>query len=661
MTKPAMKMSEIYSAISISKEISTTKAYALSAAIEFLAGLEGVPVSALNLAAPEFSKKYPQVPVDGNYRGLPFSAYLKWRRVLLDLQMLHSPGDVDGCPWLSLGRAFRLATGSKSGNFLPYLRAALPENISPKDMDDEILGITEKALSGKKSSLFRQDVRAFSALSDLDLVRRSGLMPTSRITPPPIIVGHIHHAAMSDEIRTFRRGLLKTTDTHALDFANRLAVSSGLLNGVTDTLEDLVKTFATLPAPDSVGMPSVNENTINRCLTRVRCLTALPDPRHPPVLRAWEHLRAQARKMGCKTDYLWALAQCAERHGLSPCDLATESAELMLQSLTTSVDKAHFRRGCYQFDAYFGELANDLLPTEQLGIIRPTPAPPKPPKVENPVNIAWSEFYVRLRHEGMTARDIGNKLSILRVAATRSALRPTEINQNWIDKLDATYLQKDRTRLSVAVNMLRRLQNDHSYGLAELKCPVDRRRSHGGSSEQIAQELEKYFEEMNFSSSSRREFRVAVGALSDTLGRKDMSWEDVLSMDMDSIDWQNHIQRRDAYIVLIKRIQEWFSLPWTADWHALQWAISRAGISAINTPVPKILRFTGGRNPADLDQLWAKETDRDLRSTIKNPPHGRADMALTLCRNLKALDELWSVPALAKSGLLPDIIGNVRP
>lgn len=485
-------------------------------------------------------------------------------------------------------------------------------------------------------------------------------MPTSRITPPALIVGHINQAAMSDEISDFRRSLVKATDICALDFANRLAVSSGLLDGVTDTLEDLVKTFADLPAPASVDMPSVSAYKFNRHLTRVRCLTALPDPRHSPVRRAWEHLRAQARKVGCKTDYLWALAQCSEKRGLRPCDLTTASAERLLQNLTATVDKRNFRRGCEQFDAYFGHLTDDLLPTEQLGIRRSPPAPPKAPKVENPVQAAWSSFYVKLRQHGWSNANIGNKISVLRSAATCLDLRPDDITDSRLAELRGNSTRKALVPLNRAIKVYFLLKQDTNLNPRSIDLPPVRWRSHGGVPEEVSAPLEEYIEEMNFAPSSQRGLRVAVGALSDAMDERGMCWQQVLSVDLNSINWRNHAYQQDIHISKIKIMREWFSLPWTPEWHALQWAISRAGISAIATPVPKILKYTEGRNPGDLDLKWARETDRDLRSTIKNPPHGRTDLALTLCRNLKVLDELWSVPALARSGLLPDIIGNVR-
>lgn len=664
MTKPSMRISEIYRAISIDKDMSTTEAFALLAAIEFLAGLEGVPVSALNLAAPEFAKKYPRLPADGNHRGLQISQYQKWRRVLLDVQMLYSPGDVDGCPWTSLGRSARLATGGKRQAFLPYLRNALPAGFAPKDLNDQVLEDTEKTVKHRKRTAYRQDVRAFAGLSDFDLVIKSGLMPTNRITPPSLVPGHINHAAMSDEIRAFRNGLVKKEDTLFLDFTNRLAVTSGLLNGKTDTLEDLVASFADLPDPESVGMPSVQANTINDRLTRIRVLTALPDPRLPPVRRAWEHLRAQARKMGCKTDYLWALSQCAEKRDFKPCDLTTRSSELMLHSLATSVDKANFRHGCEQFDACFGKLADDLLPIGRLGIRRLSSAPlkaPKPQKIDNPVNEAWAEFYIRLREKGWRHADIGNKISVLRAIATRHALNPDDINAVRAGELRGYCVRKDLARLNRAIEIFFLLRETMDLDPKAINLPRVRWRTHGGVPEDVLAPLESFIDEMNFAPSSQRAFRVAIGALSDAFDEESLTWKHVLSVDLSSIDWGSHNYQCAVHIAKIESIREWFSLPWTEDWHALQWAISRAGISAIATPVPKILRYTMGCQPSELDLHWARETDRDLRSTINNPPHGRADLAKTLCRNLKALDGLWSVPVLAESGLLPDVIGSVRP
>lgn len=661
MNKPAPKMSEIYTAISDDKDLPETEAFPLLAAIEFLAGLEGVPVSALNLAAPKFAEEYAKPPIDGNYLGLDSSSYLKWRRVILDLQMRYAPGDVDGCPWLSLGRAFRLETKGKSRAFLPTLRSIVPAQTAPKDLNDQIVADLEKLVESSKRTLFRQDVRAFAKLAKLELVKASGLMPITPITPPTIVSGHINHATMSDEISSFRNGLVKKTDTQFLDFVNRLAVTSGLLNGRTDTLEDLVGSFADLPPPESVGMPAIKDNTLNDRLTRVRVLTALPDPRLPPVRRAWEHLRAQARKMGCITNYLWAFSQCAESNGTLPCDVTRQRAVLWMNNLKTSTDMSNFRRGCEQFDALFGQLASDLLPVQPIGIQRKPPAPPRQPKVRNPVNDAWAEFYVKLREKGWTHADTANKMSALRAIATRYDLSPDRLDIACADKLRLYCHRKDLARLNRAIKIFFLLKQNMDLNPQAIDLPRVSSLTHGGVSDDLSVFIEKYFDEMNFASSSQRGIRVAIGALSDAVGQTIMTWEHVLSADLYSIDWGSHAYQQNTHILKIEKLREWLSLPWTEDWHKLQWAISRAGISAVATPVPKILKYTNGREPADLDLRWAREADSDLRSTIKNPPHGRADLAITLCRNLKKLDDLWSIPALAQSGLLPQFIGEVRP
>ena len=48
--------------------------------------------------------------------------------------------------------------------------------------------------------------------------------------------------------------------------------------------------------------------------------------------------------------------------------------------------------------------------------------------------------------------------------------------------------------------------------------------------------------------------------------------------------------------------------------------------------------------PYEITLAWARKVDLDLRSTLVNPPHGRADLALTFTKNLTKLDALRDYP-----------------
>jgi len=65
-------------------------------------------------------------------------------------------------------------------------------------------------------------------------------------------------------------------------------------------------------------------------------------------------------------------------------------------------------------------------------------------------------------------------------------------------------------------------------------------------------------------------------------------------------------------------------------------------------------------HPEGLTLEWAQRLDGEYRSTLKNPPHGRADLAKTLTRHLAAFDALHDIPEVAESGLLPPRIGAIR-
>lgn len=86
----------------------------------------------------------------------------------------------------------------------------------------------------------------------------------------------------------------------------------------------------------------------------------------------------------------------------------------------------------------------------------------------------------------------------------------------------------------------------------------------------------------------------------------------------------------------------------------------RNGDDGIENPVPKVLSWNPGCDPAGLTLEWAQSLDRDLRAKPKNAPHGRADLAITLARHLALFDKLRDVISVRDSGLLPKRIGNIR-
>lgn len=153
---------------------------------------------------------------------------------------------------------------------------------------------------------------------------------------------------------------------------------------------------------------------------------------------------------------------------------------------------------------------------------------------------------------------------------------------------------------------------------------------------------------------------MAVGVLTDAMGRPDLSLKKLLESDMSGYDLGPHEPRRKTHASKIRSLRAFLELPWTPAWRELQRVATGTGLSALDNPVPKVLAWHPGTDPAGLTLDWAQRLDRELRSTLKNPPYGCADLARKLARHLAAFDALHEIPAVAGSGLLPPRIGRIR-
>ena len=91
-----MKIAEIYTAIDKGELLDGDAGYIAMCAIELLARAEGVPVVALDLAAPSFALAYPfqKKMLRGIWHGR--AHYVTWRSCILDAQMWAAPGDIQG-------------------------------------------------------------------------------------------------------------------------------------------------------------------------------------------------------------------------------------------------------------------------------------------------------------------------------------------------------------------------------------------------------------------------------------------------------------------------------------------------------------------------------------------------------------------------------------
>lgn len=659
-----MRLSEIHAAIEAGQgpAFPEDQAFATLVAIEHLAQIEGLPVSALDFAAPQFGAKYVYQFSDlrGSWGGR--AQYLTWRNLILNAQMRFTPGDVDADPWKSLDRADRLWNKHERAAF-HGLYTLLPADTHPREVNDVLMKTLYAKIRTEAGVHFRAGLNSFRRLFRNDLALQTGLLPDVCPRPLPGRRSHRKHRSMSPEIEAWRNSLTDRVVIRSLDYLNRLAVAGGRLNGNTDTLDDLRIALCDLPDPEEVGIPSILPKTLGRYVNRVRRALGGPDPRKTPAEQAWADLWTAARAAGCETSCLWAVSKPAAARGLFPAEVSETVAFEILTSHHQS-SRSPCRRGCEQLDALRGKVPPDLLPTSPLGIKRPTPRPPRAPKPvlpPDPVKTAWADLYARLRERGCTHKELGD-LSYLRVRACASGISPEKLSQDFIDALtrDITKVA-DRTRLRSAVRSLAELSRESNSGnLPDITPPAFTKFTHGGPGEKARAELEGLMDFMNAAQSTRRGFRVTVGVLTDAMGRPDIPLGELLQADMTAYDLGPHEPRRKVHTNNVRNLREFVELPWTPAWRELQKVVTGTGMTALDNPVPKVLAWNPGADPDGLTLEWAQRLDRELRSTLKNPPDGRTYLARKLARHLAAIDALHEIPAVAGSGLLPPRIGPIR-
>lgn len=659
-----MKLSELHTAIEAGRgpDLNDDQSFATLVAIEHLARIEEIPVSALDFSTPGFGLKFTYQFADlcGSWGGR--SQYLVWRNLILNAQMRFVPGDVDADPWASLSRAERLWKERKIAT-LSGLYTLLPPDTHPREVTDALLAQIQEGMSLTVTSLFRAKVNAFRQLFRNDMALRTGLLPEVCPNPLPGIRDHQLLSSMSPEIKAWRNSLSDREVIFSLDYLNRLAIVGDRLNGETDTLDDLRLALCDLPDPAEVDVPSLKSSTFLVYVSRVRRTLGGPDPRKTPAEQAWADLRAAARAAGCETSLLWALGKPAAARGLFPRDISKTIAHEIARSYQNTSMASACRRGCEQFDALRGKVSSDLLPPSPLGIRRrsPLPARPKPILAPDPTKTSWGNLYARLREHGWENRQLSN-LSYLRVRATAAGIAPSELDQSFIDELDRKITDAtDRTRLRGAVLGITALSKDPDFSdLPNLSPPGYTKFTHGGASEKARDELEELMEFMHAAATTRRSFRVAIGVLTDAMGRPDIPLREIFEADPDAYDFGTHEPRRKVHVGKIRNLRDFHGLAWTPAWRKLQHLVVGTGMTALLNPIPKVLSWNPGGDPRSLTKKWAQRRDAELRSTLKNPPHGRADLAKTLARHLAGFDALHDIPAVAASGLLPPRIGLIR-
>lgn len=657
-----MKLSEIHTAIETGRgpALPEDKAFATLVAIEQLAQIEGIPVAALDYAAPKFGASF---PLRRKYlRDLSFvqGQYQSWRNLILSAQLRFAPGDVDADPWHSLARAARLWNAREVVR-LSDLQMCLPPGTQPQQVTDALLEQVHDETPAQMLRRFRKGLKHFRKLFQNDLALRTGLLPDLCPSPLPGIRDHHLLTGMSPDIEAWRNSLPKAKMVYALNYLNRLAIAGNRLNGKTDTLDDLRLALCDLPDPARVGVPPVNASTLRKYETSVRHALGGPDPGKSPIAKAWADLRTAARAAGYETGFLCAVAEPAAVRGIIPAAMSQTTALEILTTFDVAHKRSKFRRGCEQVDALRGQIPADLLPSCRLGIKRLRPRSPKPVLPPDPVKIAWADLSARLRGHGWTVRQ-RVLLSYIRVRATRAGIAPSALHQDFISLLESEITTaRDRNRLKAAVRSITALSREAEFSdLPALTPPASTKFTHGGAVERVRSELEDLMDFMNAAAGTRRAFRVSVGVLTDAMGRPEIPLKQLLQSDISAYDIGTHEPRRKVHTDRIRKLREFLELPWTPAWRALQRVVADTGMTAQDNPVPKVLAWHPGTDPDGLTLEWAQRLDRELRSRLTHPPHGRAGLAKILARQLAAFDALHDIPEVAQSGLLPARIGAIR-
>ena len=313
------------------------------------------------------------------------------------------------------------------------------------------------------------------------------------------------------------------------------------------------------------------------------------------------------------------------------------------------------RIACEQFDAFYGAIEGDLLPPEILNIKRPKSIPKRVPVAKPPIEQAWRDLFLKIQTHSFITQDFPN-LWYLKSEAIKAGLLPENITQKWLERLRDTCRADRLSFVYGSVYDLQKLQ-----GYDHLRPLRHRNQRHEGIPVRISEPLELLLKQIGLVASTERAMRLAVGILAETNAAKEAkTLQELLSLDLRAVRWslpEKNIREHVAKISALRRFQ---NLRWTPAWRQLNRLVVEVGLTISKNPVSKILAWDPKADPRGLRLEWAQTVDRDLRSTLKNGPHGRADLAQTLARQLAMFDDLHHIPAVKASGLLPEIIGAIR-
>ncbi|WP_152493360.1 hypothetical protein [Roseovarius sp. THAF27] len=600
------------SVVAILAELETGKLvpyrpFAEIAAFDLLSDMIGLPLFALEMSAQEFSTQFPA----GHMPDAASAAlhndpvrYNSWRRIILDCYMLAAPGDTDLNPWTSLRRAARLSAGATAASKLYNVACRLPNGCKPNSITRTLATEINLNLKGDQRISFRSGIRLLDRLRSCELCNATGLLPDQSIGNLPTEFDHEHFAPLPRSLADVVK-LQTRTVANAAAFVWRLAVESEQFEiGQDPGLQGLVDKLPTLETTDpaSYGMRG-NESTKKNYIRILRKLLVANGAVVTPYVK-----RETVESPQSTGDTI--------QRKKSPLD----------RDRQTTVSK---NRSCG-----------------------------KPKEKDD-----WKKLLGAARQRGLRQIDV-RPLRTLATYAKAEGLSPTDITIEWISGARSTARQQDRTFLSRSTSVIEYMMSlDETRALLpsdfKLEPLKDRRRRSERLPKPLLYELEEFLSFQGLKESSRRQARVAVSTLFE-VSKIAPKLQEVLSVNFETVDWREHSDRSAEYAKLIRRLSALYNLPWNDKWRALQRAIVKAEVPTRENPVGFLLMYAGELNPYELDAPWARRIDRQLRSSIENPPYGRADLALTFARNIERLNALHRVSSLRDLGLLPEFIGTFR-
>lgn len=652
-------------------------AVACRAQLDLLEVIVDAPLAAIHLDAPGFAQRFPRDDIpDGVAVHFPRQtkkAYLTFRNLILDAQMLAAPGNVDNDPWASLRRATRLARGRIQANRLYHLSARIPPGTAPQDVTRDLAMEVDRSLEVADRLSFRNGLGACDALQDWSLVVRTGFLPTHRIGRLPAVKDHMVHAPLPSQLSALRDAADRPTQ-NAVDFLWRLSMEAGCVApGADPALADIAGALEGLTDldPASFGMPGT-KRTVQKYLPQFRAVLRKAGVLVPTdaVKAAWTELLAAARAAGLQTDVLSYVAVRAKSERLRPVDL-TPAWFAAIEAGLSGPQRSGFRQACFRLDALRPAIPARLLPPQPTGLARVQHAhrPSTPPKraTDDAVAAAWVSLFSAARAAGLSKAEL-NPLYALRQVAIVDRLTPADVTDAWIARHRDQADVRTRAVWAMAARLLVRMQTVpdlQSRVPAALAAGTgDRRKStQTDLPEKIAKDLEALLSAQGSAASTRRAAWAAVRtAVEITAARYPLgdNLADLLARDLDELDWGRHAARKAHHVAMIARLRAFHDLPWTPDWRALQAACVETGVSRTKNPVPALLAHAEGRGPQALDRTWARDVDRRLRRPSDVSPYGRADLAKTFAANVDRLDALHDLPEVLATGLLPSRIGPVR-